>query len=210
MPKPLYIAFEGVDGCGKSTQAARLATRLNAVFTKEPGGTDLGAQIRTILLDPAFTGKIDDLAELLLMNADRAQHLREKVLPALQSGQSIVSDRSYFSSLVYQGHVRGLSLDLVHAICGLVLGEVLPHRIFLLDIDIEHVEARRGGDGHDVTDRFEQEGQSFRERLIAGYRAEANRASNLNVVLVDARGSVDEVEQSIWAHVAPLLPKEAS
>lgn len=205
MPKALYIAFEGVDGCGKSTQAKRLANKINALLTKEPGGTAIGSDIRRLLLDPK-NSEMDELTELLLMNADRAQHLREKVLPALQAGKSVISDRSYFSSLAYQGHARGMSLDMVRAVCGLAMGEVLPHKIILLDIDIEQVEARRGGEGHDVSDRFEQEAREFREKLIHGYRTEADRAAALNAVVIDARGSIEEVESSIWALVEPLLP----
>lgn len=205
MSRPIYVVFEGVDGCGKSTQSRLLAERLNAVLTREPGGTDLGAHLRGVLLDPELSGKIDPFAELLLMNADRAQHLREVVLPSLQSGQSVVQDRNYFSSLAYQGHARGLSLDLVHAVCGLVMGEVIPHKIFVLDIDIEQVEQRRDFADHDSTDRFEQEAREFRERLIVGYRTEAARASALNAVLLDARGTQEEVTSSIWAQVEPLL-----
>lgn len=205
MAKPLYLVMEGVDGSGKSSQAARLADRLDALLTKEPGGTQVGARLRNILLDPDLMGKLDDVTELLLMNADRAQHLRELVLPTLAEGRTVVQDRCYFSTLAYQGHARGLSLDFVRSVCGLVLGEVMPHKIFVLDIDIDQVEQRRGGEGHDDTDRFEAEAREFREKLILGYRAEALRASPLNAVLIDARGTLDEVHEAIWAHVTPLV-----
>lgn len=206
MPKALYLTLDGVDGCGKSTQAKRIANRLGAIQTKEPGGTELGVLLRSTLLDPNLSGKIDAMAELLLMNADRVQHFREVVLPAIQAGRHVVSDRSFFSSLAYQGYGRGIPVELIHALTGLVLGELLPHRMFVLDIDFEQMAERRGKGGHDVSDRFELEQDSFRIRVMEGFRTEAARAAGFNAVLIDARADEQTVEDQIWAHIEPLLP----
>ena len=209
MQKALYLTLDGVDGCGKSTQAKRIAARLGAIQTKEPGGTELGTLLRATLLDPQLAGKIDAMAELLLMNADRVQHFHEVVLPGLQAGRHVVSDRSFLSSLAYQGYGRGIPVELIHALTGLVLGELLPHRMFVLDIDFEQMAERRGKGEHDASDRFELEQDSFRARVMEGFRAEAARAAGFNAVLIDARADEQTVEDRIWAHIEPLLPKEA-
>lgn len=203
MPQPLYIAVEGVDGCGKSAQSRLLADRLGGIWTREPGGTSLGQSLRVLLLAP--DSKLDPRTELFLMNADRVQHMAEVILPTLAAGQHVVSDRCYVSSIVYQGYCYGMSLTDAQAVCELAMGEVAPHRIFFLDIDMEHIRARRGGEGHDTTDKFELEADDFRARAITAYRAEAQRAAHFNGVLIDARGSIEEVQESIWAHVEPLL-----
>jgi dTMP kinase len=209
MPKALYLTLDGVDGCGKSTQARRIAHRLDAIHTKEPGGTELGSRLRETLLDPGLIGKIIPMAELLLMNADRVQHFHDVVLPALQAGRHVVSDRSFLSSLAYQGYGRGIPTELIHSLTGLVLGELLPHRMFVLDIDFEQMAERRGKADHDDTDRFELEQDSFRQRVMEGFRTEAARAAGFNAVLIDARADEQTVEDRIWAHIEPLLPKEA-
>lgn len=202
MSQPLYIALEGVEGCGKSTQARLLADRLGAVLTREPGGTPMGSMVRQILLSPA-TGELEPMAEVLLFNADRVQHLHEVVLPALQAGQPVVSDRSYVSNCVYQGHARGLGADYVRSVCSLVVTELFPHRIFVLDVDLADSMARISARGGEL-DRFEQEGAEFHAKLVEGFRIEAQKGLPGQFVFIDGRGSVEEVQQSIWAHVEPL------
>ena len=115
MTQPVYIAFEGPEACGKSTQAQRLAESIGAVLTRETGGTDIGAQLRSILHNVDTIG-LDDHAETLIVAADRAQHLAEVVRPALKRGEHVVSDRSVYSSLAYQGYGRGLPVDDVRRI----------------------------------------------------------------------------------------------
>lgn len=203
MSQPLYIALEGVEGCGKSTQAQLLADRLGAVLTREPGGTRLGGRVREILLDPA-TGKLEPMTEVLLFNADRVQHLHEVVLPALQDGQPVVSDRSYVSNCVYQGHARGLGPDYVRAVCSLVVNELFPHLIIVLDVDLADSLARQRARGN-APDRFEQEEEDFHTKLVEGFRIEATKGLPGQFVFIDGRGSVDEVEQAIWSHVESLL-----
>ncbi|MDA3039335.1 MAG: dTMP kinase, partial [Actinomycetota bacterium] len=127
------MAFEGGEGAGKSTQARRLASRIDAVITREPGGTDLGSKLRRLLLEPG-QAVIGARAETLLMAADRAQHLDEVVLPALRSGRHVVSDRTAFSSLAYQGGGRDLGVDEVRAINEFALCGRWPDAVVLLDV----------------------------------------------------------------------------
>ena len=112
MSRGHFIAFEGGDGCGKSTQAARLAEDRGALLTHQPGGTPIGAALRALLLDPQY-GEMHDRTEAMLLAADRAQHVEELVLPTLESGRDVVCDRYIGSSLAYQGYGRGLPLDQV-------------------------------------------------------------------------------------------------
>jgi len=125
---PRYIAFEGPEGCGKSTHAKRLAARLGAVITREPGGTRIGAMLREVLANPDNTD-MNARTEALLMAADRAQHVEEVVLPALARGQHVVSDRSVYSTLAYQGYGRSLSLDSLRSVNDWALAGRLPDLI---------------------------------------------------------------------------------
>src|SRR5262249_26617438 len=129
-----YIALEGGDACGKSTQVTRLAAVLDAVVTREPGGTRLGAIIRGILLDPA-NADLTDRTEALLYAADRAQHADELLRPTLAAGRHVVSDRSAWSSVVYQGHGRALSPEEVEGLSDWALAGCWPDLVVLLDID---------------------------------------------------------------------------
>lgn len=203
MPKPLYIVLEGVDSCGKTTQSMMLADVLGAQLTREPGSTAIGQKLREILLDPSNRA-ITPLTELLLMNADRVQNLSEKVKPSLSLGRSVVSDRSFVSTLAYQGIVRGLDFDLALQVCEIAIEGVRPDIVILLDIDMEQVRARRGRGQHDSTDRFEQEADEFREKLITAYREITRRVQGIRFVWVDARGSTNEVHTSILGIVKQL------
>jgi dTMP kinase len=188
-----YIAFEGVEGCGKSTQAARLATRLGAVLTRETGGTMIGQQLRQVLHDPANT-HLDAVAEALMIAADRAQHRAEVVEPALAAGRMVVSDRSVWSSLAYQGFGRDLPLDTVRAVNDWALQGRWPQLVILLDIDAEVAGERlRERD----LDRFEREDAAFFERVTKGFRSLAARNPD-TWVIVDASGDVDGVEEAVW------------
>ncbi len=161
-----FIAFEGGEGSGKSTQARRLAQFLDAVLTREPGGTEVGAQLRAILLDPATTG-LSSRAEALLMAADRAQHVREVVEPALAAGRHVVTDRFAGSSIAYQGYGRGLDPDEVRRLSEWATDGVWPDLVVLLDLDASIASTRLGS----RPDRFEEEGADFHERVTAGFRA---------------------------------------
>src|SRR5680860_711000 len=130
---PFYIAFEGAEACGKSTHAAGLAEHLDAVLTRETGGTAIGRRLREILHDTSVTD-LDDRAETLIVAADRAQHLAEIVRPALAAGRHVVSDRSVYSTLAYQGYGRGVPLDEIRVVNDWAVGETWPDLVILLTV----------------------------------------------------------------------------
>lgn len=192
---PHWIAFEGGEGSGKSTQARLLAERLEAVLTREPGGTVVGERIRSVLLDPDVAG-LDARAEALLMAADRAQHVAAVVRPALGEGVSVVSDRSAYSSLAYQGHGRGLGVDAVFALCDWATEGLWPDLAVLLDVPTDERSARM----HDPPDRMESAGDAFHAAVAAGFHALA-AAEPERWVVVDGQGAVDEVHHRVVAAV---------
>lgn len=183
-----FIAFEGGEGSGKSTQARLLAEALGAVLTHEPGGTELGRRIRSLVLDPDGGHAVDRRAEALLMAADRAQHVAEVIRPALDAGRDVVSDRFSGSTLAYQGYGRGLDLDDLAWLSRWASGGLEPDLIVLLDLPREVALGRLAGD----PDRMESAGQAFHDRVADGYRELA--ADNPGRwVVVDGTGTVDEV-----------------
>jgi dTMP kinase len=188
------VAFEGGEATGKSTQAARLANRLGALLTREPGGTAIGERARDLLLDPAVVG-LDPIAEALLMAAARAQHVAEVVRPALDGGQDVVTDRYAHSSLAYQGYGRGLPVDDLRQLSTWATGGVWPDVVVLLDVPDDVARSRSA-----FVDRFEGEGGGFHERVAAGFRELAAAEPEVWVV-VDGVGSVDEVAERVWAAV---------
>jgi dTMP kinase len=217
-----FITFEGLDGCGKSTQLERLAQALRAqslpvVMTREPGGTTTGEKIRDILLDTSTTG-LAPMAELALMFASRAQHIKEVVQPALDAGNILLCDRFTDSSEAYQGGGRKLGSEPVLELQR-VLGEGLqPTLTILMDSDVAaSIErARRRNKTHaskiDAPEgdenRFEQESRAFFGRVRNAYLAIAVREPQ-RVVVVDARGSPDETHRKIVEIVQRRLKIEA-
>lgn len=185
---PAYVAFEGPEGCGKSTQARRLAASIDAVLTRETGGTAIGARLREILHDVAVTD-LDPRAEALMIAADRAQHMAEVVRPALDAGRHVVTDRSVFSTLAYQGYGRELPLDELRSVNDWALRGTWPSLVVLLDVPVD-VIARRMASRE--LDRFEREGDGFHERVSAGFREMARRDRSRWAV-VDASDPVDDV-----------------
>ena len=181
-----YIAFEGWEASGKSTQARLLSQRLDAVLTREPGGTALGVAIRDLLLGngPAPTER----AEALLFAADRAQHLAEVVEPALAEGSDVITDRSYGSTLAYQGYGRGQSIEELMRLVEWTSGGVLPDLVVLLTVAVDTADGRLG----DQRDRMESEDVDFAKRVIEGFGALAEADPNRWVV-VDGAGSIEEV-----------------
>ena len=194
-----WIAFEGGEGSGKSTQAALLAEALDAVLTREPGGTTVGERVREVLLDPSVAG-MDARAEALLMAADRAQHVAEVVRPALADGRSVVSDRSAYSSLAYQGVGRGLGLDAIRSLCGWATEELWPDLAILLDVPSSVSEDRR----KDPPDRMESAGDAFHASVAEGFRMLAAEEPGRWLV-VDGTGSVDEVADRVRARLDEWL-----
>jgi dTMP kinase len=192
MSGPVYIAFEGAEGSGKSTQAARLAAALSATLTRETGGTPIGARLRDILHDVSVTS-LDPRAEALMIAADRAQHAAEVVRPSLEAGRSVVSDRSVYSSLAYQGYGRGLDLAQLRLINEWALGGAWPDLVVLLDVSVAEMEARLA---ERQLDRFELEDRAFHTRVRAGFHAMAS-AEPQRFVVVDASRPIPEVTVEI-------------
>ena len=192
----LLIAVEGVEGAGKSTQAARLAAAIGGLVTREPGGTALGEQIRTLLLDPAHD-EVDPRAELMLMLAARAQHVTERIEPALAAGTDVVVDRFSASTLAYQGYGRGLPLEEVRQACDLATGGRWPDLTILLDVEVATGADRRR---HERPDRIESEDADFHERVRRGFLALAAAEPGAWAVL-DGSRSKDEVAAAALAAV---------
>jgi dTMP kinase len=196
-----FIVFEGGESSGKSTQSSRLAQRLGAVHTREPGGTAIGRLVRELVLDAGTTG-LADRTEALLMAADRAQHVAEIVRPALDAGRHVVSDRYIGSTLAYQGHGRGLPVADLRRISAWATDELWPDLIVLLDMPPEVAAARASG----ALDRLEAAGRDFHDRVARGYRALAS-ADPLHWVTIDATAPADDVEVAVWAAVTTRLPE---
>ncbi|MGA1716336.1 MAG: dTMP kinase [Ilumatobacteraceae bacterium] len=174
-----YIAFEGIEGCGKSTQASRLAADIGAVLTRETGGPQIGARIRDVLHDPANT-HLSPVAETLLIAGDRAQHYAEVLEPNLSAGRHVVSDRSVYSSIAYQGYGRALDLEQVQSVNRWAIHDRWPDLVVLLDIDHTTAMARIGDRS---LDRFEREEAGFFQRIVEGFRTMAREDPNRWIVL---------------------------
>lgn len=190
--RPTYIAFEGAEGCGKSTQAARLAAVIGAVLTRETGGTDIGARLRELLHDTSVHN-LHPRAEALITAADRAQHIAEVVEPALSAGRPVVSDRSVYSSLAYQGYGRELDVDEVRYLNEWGTRGVWPTTVVFLDTPDDVISERMSR--RDL-DRFEAAGAEFHARVLTGFRAMA-AADPDRWITVQAVGSVERVAQEI-------------
>lgn len=197
---PRFIVFEGGEASGKSTQSDRLARRLGAVHTREPGGTVVGAALRDLLLD-ARTAGLSDRAEALLMLADRAQHVAEVVRPALDAGRHVVSDRYAGSTLAYQGYGRGLPVADLRRMSGWAGRELWPDLVVLLDVPRSVAAGRTAR----PPDRMEAAGEEFHERVLRGYRALA-AADPARWVVVDGAAPAGDVTAAVWAAVTDRLP----
>lgn len=195
-----YIAFEGLEGCGKSTHVKRLATRLDAVMTREPGGTAIGSMLRDILIDPANTN-LSPRAEALMMAADRAQHIADLISPALASGQHVVTDRSVYSSLAYQGYGRQQDLDELKRLNNWAINNLWPDLVIYIDVPIEVLIERLK---KRELDRFEREDRTFFERIDAGFRSMA-ASDPQHWLIVDGTPPKDELEEIISAGLLARL-----
>ncbi|HEY0551029.1 MAG TPA: dTMP kinase [Verrucomicrobiae bacterium] len=204
----LFITFEGTEGGGKSTQIARLAGRLNGLkfkvrLLREPGGTPIGEEIRHTLKHSASSHAMGAEAELLLVNASRAQLVREVIRPALAAGEIVLCDRFYDSTIAYQGYGRGLDLSQVHGVIQFAVGETIPNLTLLLRVQIEMSEERRVARGTVERDRFEELDRAFFRRVEQGYDAIA-QSEPRRVKVIDATRAIEQVEEDIWRAVEPL------
>jgi len=213
----LFITFEGTEGSGKSTQIDILAQRLHAegyVVRKfrEPGGTPIGEEIRHTLKHSNANHSMTAEAELLLMNASRAQLVREVIRPALSGGAIVLCDRFYDSTVAYQGHGRGLDLGMVRNVIDAAVGETRPHLTLLLLVPVEVSEDRRKArllpGLETMRDRMEEADRGFFQRVEAGYHQLALDEPD-RVRSIDATVSQQEVTREIWAAVQPLVRKLA-
>jgi dTMP kinase len=214
MQKGLFITFEGTEGCGKSTQVELLGRQLRSqgyrVRTlREPGGTSIGEEIRHTLKHSQNNAAMTAEAELLLMNASRAQIVREVIRPALAAGEIVLCDRFYDSTTAYQGYGRQLDLKMVQSIVDVAVGDTKPNLTLLLTIPPEISELRRAMRQANlpfIRDRIEEANEEFFARVDKGFQAIA-AAEPARVRVVDASGSIETVCLKIWQLILPLLPK---
>ena len=214
----VFITFEGVEGCGKTTQLDLAARSLaeqgvEVRVSREPGGTSIGDAIRSILLDPA-SKVMHSECELFLYLASRAQHVRQVIIPALEAGTWVLCDRFTDATLAYQGYARGLDLDGLRALNDRATGGLKPDLTIVLDcppeIGIERATKRmRDGGTFEAEGRFEQEKLAFHRRVREGYRRIAELEPG-RVRLMEARGGIDEVSREIWRHMAEVLRTSVS
>ncbi|MEI7807110.1 MAG: dTMP kinase [Verrucomicrobiota bacterium] len=214
MTKGLFISFEGTEGCGKSTQVELLARQLRLLghrvrTLREPGGTPIGEEIRHTLKHSQGNAAMTAEAELLLMNASRAQLVREVIRPALDTGEIVLCDRFYDSTTAYQGYGRGLDLEKVKTVIDFAVGETRPDLTLLFTVAPEISELRRAMRQSTlpfIRDRIEESDREFFQRVDQGFATLA-AAETGRVKVVEASGSVENVFTKIWALVQPALPK---
>ncbi len=208
MSQGLFMTFEGMEGCGKTTQAKRLARRLQGmgvpvIVTLEPGGTRIGKKIRRVLLD-ARNKALTPLAELMLYAGDRAQHVEEIIQPALRAGKCVICDRFSDATVVYQGMARGQDMKLIRLLNNIVTEGIRPHLTFLLDCPVEVGLRRALGRNMKGQDRFEKEALSFHRRVRNGY-LDLARKEPKRFVVIDGMLHRDDVEREIFKKIRNTL-----
>lgn len=202
-----FISLEGIEGAGKSTQMAFIADYLQSknidvVLTREPGGTELGEQVRDLLLTPRDEKMVDD-AELLLMFAARVQHLQQKILPALNNGQWVISDRFVDATFAYQGGGRGIDAGRIQSLADWSLQGVSTDLTFLFDLPVAVGQERVTSRGH-AKDRFELEKHSFFDKVRDAY-LQAASAQPARIKVIDAAQPVNHIQDQLRAHIDQLL-----
>ena len=208
MKKGLFITFEGLEGCGKTTQAKMLfdfliKQKIPSIYTKEPGGTKIGDKIRKILLDQKNDG-MDYKTEMLLFLASRAENVRLIILPALEEGKVVISDRFYDSTTAYQGYGRGIDLKIIKHLNSLVVGKAIPDLTFILDIDPYEGLRRSASFGNSHEMRFEEEfinkkiigGKLFLERVRHGYYQLSHEEKG-RIKIINANRSKEDIFEEI-------------
>jgi dTMP kinase len=199
LKKGIFISLEGIEGTGKTTQARLLAERLmkegrEVVLTKEPGGTVIGNGIRDVLLNVDHR-RMSEITELLLYNADRAQHLNELVIPSLNAGKVVITDRFTDSTIAYQGYGRGIDIELLKSIDYIATCGFMPDITLLFDLDVETGLIRNRN--INKVDRLELEDVEFHKKVRDGFFKIAFAESE-RVVVIDASLSVEAVAEKVW------------
>lgn len=208
MKKGLFITFEGLEGCGKTTQAKMLfdfltKQKIPSIYTKEPGGTKIGDKIRKILLDQKYEG-MDYKTEMLLFLASRAENVRLIILPALEKGKVVISDRFYDSTTAYQGYGRGIDVKIINNLNSLVVEKTIPDLTFILDINPDEGLRRSTSFGNSNEMRFEKEfinkkmieGRLFLERVRYGYY-QLSQEETGRIKIIDANRDKEDIFKEI-------------
>ena len=203
MNRGLFITFEGVDGCGKSTQIELLSKYLKennfeVVITREPGGKGLGEKLREILLN--YDGEVSDRCESFLFLADRAQNIDTIVNPAVNSGKIVLCDRHTDSTVAYQGYGRGLDIDTINHLNNLATNNKKPDLTFIFDIDTETSMKRVGKN----QDRMESAGIEFQNRVRKGY-LELAQIESERVKVIDATKTIEEIHEEVLEIIKKIL-----
>jgi dTMP kinase len=210
--KGIFITFEGPDGAGKTTQLKRLAKELQGmgyeiVVTREPGGTAISDQIRSIILSPDNQEMVDQ-AEVLLYAASRAQHVHERILPALKDRKIVLCDRFIDASVAYQAYGLGVDIQMVEAISSFASSGLQASRTYLLDVPVEvsqeRLQQRANGSQQAPLDRIEQKGFEYHRRVREGFHRIAEEQPK-RVAVINAHRSEDEIAQDILADCKRLL-----
>lgn len=208
MKRGLFITVEGTDGCGKTTQIRLMEEYLKSrgydiIFTREPGGTGIGEEIRALLLDPANT-EMADITEMLLYAASRAQHIAQLVKPAVLNGKIVICDRFVDSSYVYQSFGRGIDLKIVEAVNNIAIAGMLPDITFFFDICPETALKRRIASTG--ADRIENEKIEFHKKVYEGYKKLASIYTD-RIKPIDSNRDIDSVFNDVKHWLDELLAR---
>jgi dTMP kinase len=209
MPRLPFITFEGSEGSGKSTQAERLAARLQrcgvpCLLTREPGGTPIGESIRELLQFAPHNANMTPETELLLFEASRSQLVREEIKPALERSVCVIADRFFDSTTVYQGAARKLDREMIEHLNAFAVGDCVPEITFVLDVDAVTAESRMQHERRKA-DRMEQQAAEFYECVREGYRELAAREPK-RIVLINGSRDPDQIEIEIWQKLCSRFP----
>jgi dTMP kinase len=197
----MFITFEGLDFCGKSTQVKLLQAKLETmgqkvVLIREPGGTAIAEKIREILLDKK-NSEMTVETELLLFSASRAQLVREKIIPLLQQGYFVISDRFHDSSIAYQGYGRGINLNSVMEIQNFAIGKAIPDITFFIDLPLDEIAKRREKFGKKNLDRIELSQNDFYSRVRAGYMEMSKKEKRF--IIINGTNSINDIHKQIMS-----------
>jgi dTMP kinase len=206
----VFITFEGVEGAGKSTQVKNLETYLNqkgfkTIVTRQPGGSELGQQIRNLILNPELNDKPSDLSEMFLYLADRAHHVEKTILPALEKNIIVISDRYVDSHIAYQGYARGFDLEKLISLNSIASKNLIPDITFLFDLDpVIGLNRVRFGRNQEVFDRIESEKIEFHQNVRNGFLTIA-KENTKRVKIIDASLNQEDIKNQIISSINSLI-----